>query len=114
MLLKGVDIDPEWAWRFQTEDAALEPQDTVGLLIGQQRAERPPGNMQRLVEVVRAGVGIEFRPEQIDELFAEDALTMGKRDDLDETACLRQSPAVVGYLVRPASDAETAEQFDAQ
>ena len=92
-------------------DAGGEVQQLVAELdrIGAQRA---PGDVQSLVEVVRGRIRALLAPERVHRLLAVEAMLRGERQQLHQLARLPQSPGPVRDGLLVDHGAEASEQLD--
>lgn len=72
--------------------------------------EGAAGLVQGVAELVRGGFGGEVRPQEVDDLFAVEAVAGGEGQEFDERRRFAEPPARLGHLVATDRDPEAAEQ----
>ena len=99
--LEHVDVDPD-GLVGKAQDPGLQPQ----CVLTDSRARR----MHRLVQVVRGGVGVLVRPQDLEHLVAMQPVAGRQREQLDQIGRLGQAPGrrLDGPTV--GLDFETAKQ----
>src|SRR4051812_11943425 len=112
-LLEALGVDDEPAGRAEL-DNRVGGEETRGGSTRKVGLEGAPDDVQSLVELVGARVGVEVRPEKIDESPAVDPVMGLEGDDLEESLALfaASEPLVRG---RPVDiETEGAEKMDVE
>ena len=108
--VEGVDVDVHPAARAQHEHVVAQGQD--GRAVGAGRLERPAGDVQGLVEVVRRRVAAAVGPQQLRGPLAVDPAVGRQREQLDQALGLPQAPGALGHGGPADANREGTEQAD--
>ena len=104
-MFETVDIDGDTAVRPQHHLAAVQHQAVVP-------AECLPGVVCGLAQVGRAGIGLELRPQGVDDAVACHAPLRRQAQQLHQLGRAQAGPALGGYLSAVARHREAAQQAD--
>ena len=79
---------------------------------GARRLQRPPGDVQRLMEVVGRRLGRPLRPQQLGRPLPVDSTLRRQREQLHQALGLTQPPRALGHHLSADANREGAEQPD--
>ena len=96
--------------RVQREHVVAQREHGRGLGAG--RLERPPGDVQRLMEVVGRRLGVALGPQQLGRPLAVDPALGRQREQLHQALGLAQPPRALGHHLVADANGEGAEQPD--
>ena len=106
--LEGVDVHLHLAARIQRQHVV--PQREHDRSVGAGRLQRPPGDVQRLVEVVRRRLGRPLGPQQLGGPLAVDSMLGREREQLHQALGLTQAPRAFGHDLVANANGKRAKQ----
>ena len=106
--LEGVDVDLHSPARIQRQHVVAQREH--GRSVGAGRLQRPPGDVQRLMEVVGRRLGRPLGPQQLGRPLAVDSTLRRQREQLHQALGLTQPPRALGYHLLADANGEGAEQ----
>ena len=106
--LEGVDVHLHLAARIQRQHVVPQREHDRSVSAG--RFQRPPSNVQRLVEVVRRRLGRPLGPQQFGGPFAMDSMLGREREQLHQALGLTQAPRAFGYDLVADANGKRAKQ----
>ena len=106
--LEGVDVDLHAPAREQRQDVVAQREHGRSLRAG--RLQRPPGDVQRLMEVVGRRLGRPLRPQQLGRPLPVDSTLRRQREQLHQALGLTQPPRALRHHLLADTNREGAEQ----
>ena len=120
--LERLDVDPHRLVGAQCHPLVPHPQAGAARAPGTRAAgaragggvpgQPAPGDMQRLVQIVQAGVSVPLGPQRLDDLVPVPPVAGGQGEDLDHVPGLAQPPGAGRHRLAVNDQAEPAQQAD--
>ena len=106
--LEDVDVDLHSPVRIERQHVVAQREH--GRSLGAGRLQRPPGDIQRLMEVVGRRLGRPLRPQQLGRPLPVDSTLRRQREQLHQALGLTQPPRALGHHLLADANGEGAEQ----